>query len=206
MRTLRSARPRWNRPAALVLITVCSACASTGPYTWVRDYQDPRPAPQPGAYILGSGDVISVRVFNQEGMSGRSRVRSDGKISLPFLNDVQASGYSPNVLASQLEARLKDYVNKPTVTVSVEEPRQLQIAVVGEVLRQGVVAVPPDAGVLQALAAAGGVTDLAHSDRVFVIRYDNQPTRIRFNYKSLLHAEAPESTFRLRDGDQVVVE
>jgi polysaccharide export outer membrane protein len=206
MRALRPARSRWPVPAALVLITSSLACGSVGPYTWVRDYHDPRPEPQPNAYTLGPGDVIFVRVFNQEAVSGRSRIRSDGRISLMFLNDVQAAGYTPNVLAQQLEARLKDYVNKPVVTVAVEEPRQLQIAVVGEVTRQGVVAVPPDAGVLQAIAAAGGVTELAHSDRVFVIRNEQPPTRIRFNYKSLLHAEPPESTFRLRDGDQVVVE
>src|SRR6185436_6515987 len=114
------------------------------------------------------GDVIAVKVYDQEGMSARGRIRPDGKISLPFLKDVQAEGYTPPVLAEQLEARLKDFVNKPRVTVYVEDQRQMTIAIVGDVSHQGTIALPPDAGVLVALASAGGLTDLAHRDRIFV--------------------------------------
>jgi polysaccharide biosynthesis/export protein len=205
---LGSTSQRSGRAVLILLaLSTGTACPSLGQYVWVQDYRDPHPAPQANAYVLGAGDVIAVKVYGQEGMSsGHTKIRSDGKISLPFLNDVQAEGYTPNVLAEQLEARLKDFMNKPVVTVSIEEQRKLQIAVVGEVTHQGLLDVPPDAGVLQAIATAGGLTDLAHSDRIFVVRNDSPPTRIRFSYKDLLHNEPPASTFRLRPGDQVVVE
>lgn len=192
--------------AALVLAASTAACANLGEYVWVHDYRDPRPAAASNAYVLGAGDVITVRVFGQEAMSAHGKIRPDGKVSLPFLNDVQAEGYTPAVLAEQLEARLKDYVNKPVVTVSVDEQRQVAIAVVGDVGHQGMVTVPPDSGVLAALAAAGGLAEIAHRDRIFVIRNESKPTRIRFEWKDLQHAEGAAGAFRLRSGDQIVVE
>jgi polysaccharide export outer membrane protein len=192
--------------AALVLAVSTAACASLGEYVWVNDYRDPRPPAANNAYVLGAGDVISVRVFGQEAMSAHGKIRSDGKVSLPFLNDVQAEGYTPAVLAEQLEARLKDYVNKPVVTVSVDEQRQVAIAVVGDVGHQGMVTVAPDSGVLVALAAAGGLAEIAHRDRIFVIRNESKPVRIRFDWKDLQHAEGAAGAFRLRTGDQIVVE
>jgi polysaccharide export outer membrane protein len=191
---------------AIALAASTVACRSLGEYTWVNDYRDPHPPSTPRAYVLGPGDIISVRVYNQEGMSARGKIRTDGKISLPFLNDVQAEGYTPPVLAEQLEARLKDYVNKPVVTISVDEQRVLAIAVVGDVAHQGMITLAPDAGVLQALATAGGLTELAHDDGIFVVRYEPKPIRIRFSYKELQHAVSPASAFRLREGDQIVVE
>jgi polysaccharide export outer membrane protein len=196
-----------SRAAALVAVLVLAAsCKSLGEYVWVADYKDPRPPPSNGTYVLGSGDIISIRVYNQEGMSAKGKIRTDGKISLPFLNDVQAEGYTPAVLAEQLEARFKDYVNKPVVTVSVDEQRVMPVAVVGDVGHQGTLALPPDSGVLAAIAAAGGLTELASRDKIFVVRYNPDPVRIRFKWQDLQHAVGAAGAFRLRPGDQIVVE
>jgi polysaccharide export outer membrane protein len=189
-------------PLALFLF---GGCANLGEYVWVTEYRDPHPASD-NSYVLAAGDVISVRVFGQEAMSAKGKIRSDGKISLPFLNDVQAEGYTPTVLAQQLEARLKDYVNKPVVTVSVDEQRTLNIPVVGDVSHQGTLTLPCDAGVLTALATAGGLLEVAHRDRIFVIRNEPKPLRIRFAWDDLQHAVGAAGSFRLRPGDQIVVE
>jgi polysaccharide export outer membrane protein len=199
-------RSRAVLVASLVLAASTAGCANLGEYVWINEYRDPRPPPANNTYVLGAGDTISVRVFNQEAMSAHGKIRSDGKISLPFLNDVQAEGYTPTVLAEQLEARLKDYVNKPVVTVAVDEQRTVSIPVVGDVGHQGAILLPPDAGVLVALAAAGGLQEIAHRDRIFVIRNDPKPVRIRFDYRELQHAEGAAGAFRLRAGDQIVVE
>jgi polysaccharide biosynthesis/export protein len=191
---------------AAALLVAVGGCANLGQYTWVDQYRDPQPPAKPTPYVLAPGDVVQVRVFNQEGMSARTRVRSDGKISLPFLNDVEAEGLEPKVLAQQLQVRLKDFINDPVVTVSVEEPRQMQIVVVGEVSHPGVIGLPPAAGVLPALVLAGGLTDFAHDDRIFVVRRDPAPARIRFTYRSLLAAGGAAGAFRLTPGDVVVVE
>jgi polysaccharide export outer membrane protein len=187
-------------------LIACAGCHDLGQYVWVHDYREAKAAPADNTYVLAAGDVISIRVYDQEGMSAKGKIRSDGKISLPFLKDVQAEGYTPAVLAEQLEARLKDYVNKPRVTVSVDDQRQLLIPMVGDVAHQGAITVPPDAGVLAALAAAGGLTDLAHRDRIFVVRNDPKPIRIRFKWEDLQHAIGEAASFRLRAGDTIVVE
>jgi polysaccharide export outer membrane protein len=190
----------------LLGLLACVGCTDLGQYVWVQDYREAKAAPADNTYVLAAGDVISIRVYDQEGMSAKGRIRSDGKISLPFLKDVQAEGYTPAVLAEQLEARLKDYVNKPRVTVSVDDQRLLTISIVGDVAHQGPITVPTDSGLLTALAAAGGLTELAHRDRIFVVRNDPKPIRIRFKWEELRHAVGEAAAFRLRAGDTIVVE
>ena len=77
-----------RRPlTAVVALTLASACATTGGASVsVNDYQEPPAPPQPG-YVIQSGDVLQIRVFNQPDMSARVRVRDDGKVSIPFLNE-----------------------------------------------------------------------------------------------------------------------
>src|SRR5437773_434669 len=119
-------------------VAACLAgCGSLGQFVWVDQYRDPRPSQSGTSYVLAAGNIISVRVFNEDALSVKTRIRTDGKISMPLLNDVQAEGYEPAVLAQQLEVRLKDYKNKPVVTVTVEEPRLMEIAVVGLVGKPG---------------------------------------------------------------------
>src|ERR1700704_1806689 len=102
---------------ALIFALVTSGCASS-PYVRIADV----PKEQTGQdYVIASGDVISVRVFNQDPMSTRARVRSDGKIAVPFLGDVAVRGQTPASVSKALEAQFKAYVVSPIVTVTVEE-------------------------------------------------------------------------------------
>lgn len=163
-------------------------------------------APQ-GQYVIGPGDALNVQVWDQDKMSAHARVRSDGQISLPFLNDVPAAGKTPVTLARDLEQRLKNLIVTPQVTVAVEEPMPLRISVLGEVLEPGLHSIEPGAGVAQALAAAGGLKEFAHKDRIFVLRdVRDQPQRIRMTYQALTGAQGRAATLRLKAGDVVVVE
>jgi len=215
----RSGALRWVEGARGVRLVVALAatmaatagCRHVGRYVWVHEYKDPAAAAKPG-YVISRGDSISVRVWNQETMSGRARVRSDGMISLPFVNDIEAAGLEPAALARRVQAKIKEFVVNPIVTVSLEEPAPLEVSVIGEVVHPGVFRVDQDANVLKALASAGGLTALAGRDRIFVLRYGDtskgalEPVRIRFTYEALAHAEGPAAGFRLRAGDLVVVE
>lgn len=179
-----------------------AGCAGHGSYVWARDL------PPDGAqddYAIAPGDTIGVRVFNQEAMSTHARVRSDGKIAVPMLGDVAVRGSSPSAVSRDLESRLKEYVVSPRVTVTVEESQANSVSVLGEVTHPGVFTVDATAGVLAALAAAGGFTPFASNDSIFVVR-NNPPMRIRFTMKSLMQADSRAAMFRLRRGDVVVVE
>jgi polysaccharide export outer membrane protein len=184
-----------------------AACSHTGKYVWAKDL--PASAMSDPGYVIGPGDLLQVRVWNDETLGGRAKVRSDGRISLPFLDDVSAAGVSPDTLARQLEVKLAGYVNTPRVTVALEDEKLVSVSVVGEVAKPGVYDLTAGSGVLQALASAGGMTPWASSDRIFVLRRNGgeaRPTRIRFTEEALAHAEDRSSSFRLRRGDVVVVE
>jgi polysaccharide export outer membrane protein len=192
--------------AAVALALLGGACATAGgSYVSVNDYQEPAAPPESG-YTIQSGDTLQIRVFTQPDMSARVRVRDDGKVSIPFLNDVVAAGFTPNALAQQLQTRLKEFINAPVVTVSLEEARPFSIPVIGEVNKAGVYPLPVGAGVLQALAAAGGLSQYASRDRIFVVRESPPRARIRFEFDQLTQAEGKAASFRLRMGDVVVVE
>lgn len=205
-------RERASRVAWLALVVGLGVlgCGHVGQFVWVDGYSDPS-GPGRDAYTIAPGDLISVRVWNQEGMSARARVRDDGKISLPFLNDVPVAGVEPGTLAQRLQTQFKTFIVNPVVTVALEEEAPFEVSVLGEVMKPGVYRLDRSAGVLKGLATAGGLTLTAGRDRIFVIRYppgseNRQPTRIRFTYGALTQIEGAAAKFRLRSGDLVVVE
>ena len=193
---------------ACALALSLSGCLNLGKFIWVDQYQD-KPAPQDPGYTVRAGDTLNVIVWNQQQLTTKARVREDGRISMMFLNDVDAAGYKLPILAQHLQTRLKDYINNPVVTVSLEETKPIQVSVLGEVVRTGMLQLDPSSGLLQALAQAGGFTEYAHKDAIFVLRKDPSapdPVRIRFTYQALIHTEGRAAAFRLRSGDVVVVE
>ena len=202
----RRSRARGGAAALLLGLLPASCVMGPGEYVWVDQFPVSSRPPVGSAYVIEPGDTISVRVYNQDGMSARVKVREDGKVSLLFLNDVQAAGHTPKAFADQLQVRLKEFIVNPVVNVSLEEARPFEVFVVGEVARAGRVALEPHGTVLQALAAAGGLTENANRDRIFVVRTSPEPARIRFRYDSLTRLEGRSATFLLRPGDTIVVE
>lgn len=197
---------RWFGRGALLCLGLSVACAHPGRFTWVDDYNQ---VEHPETYLILPGDLLSVRVLGQEELSTRARVQPDGHISLPFINDVKAAGETPAALGASLQRKLKRYVRNAVASVTVEESQPLTISVTGEVMRPGLYPLEPRAGVLQALASAGGLSQFAYEDRIFVLRRPpagEPPLRIRFRYDMLARAEGRGASFVLRRGDIVVVE
>ncbi len=192
------------RKTPFILLAAAACAHAPGSYVWIDDFNEP--PSQAAEYIIATDDVVNVRVFGQDAMSGRARVREDGKISLPFLHDVSAAGVTPVTLSTQLQTQLRTFILNPVVTVSLEEPRQISVSVLGEVPRPGIYRLEPTAGVLQAVASAGGFTNFAARD-LFVIRsVEGKPTRIRFDYGALVDGRGTGIGFRLKPSDVVIVE
>lgn len=194
---------------SLILASAAPAlgCKGPGTFVWVDEIPAAEftPRPEAGNYVIANGDMLNVRVYNQDPLSTRARVRPDGKLSMPLIGDVEARGKRPAELAKLLEVRLKEFIVAPAVTVIVEESQAMVISVVGEVSRPGNVPLENGAGVLQALAAAGGPNEFADRDRIFVFR-KNPQLRVRFTYESLTRGEGRGPAFALQQGDVVVVE
>ena len=209
--TIRTSQIRqaWAHGLVVTALLAASGCsaATRGPFVWVDQLPELETAAPPGQYVIGPGDALNVQVWDQDKMSAKARVRSDGQISLPFLNDVPAAGKTPVTLARDLEQRLKNLIVTPQVTVAVDEPMPLRISVLGEVVEPGLHNIDPGAGVAQALAAAGGLKEFAHKDRIFVLREGAiPPQRIRMTYQALTGVQGRAASLRLKAGDVVVVE
>lgn len=188
----------------LGLLVVVGGCSSTGPYVWA----DSLPGGGGGAsdtVIIQDGDTVNVRVFNQEPLSTKEKVGPDGKISIPVIGEVMARGKKRTQLASEIQDRLKAVVVAPSVTVTLDAGAELKVSVVGEVKNSGIFQLEHGANVLHALAAAGGLSDYADPDKVFVIR-KSLPQRVRFRYQDLRSADPKSISFYLQAGDVVVVE
>jgi len=194
---------KWN-PLSSLILAAALGCSNLGQYVWADSL--PEPPGNAGEFVLAPGDTINVRVFNQESISGRTKVRPDGRVTVPFLNDVPAAGRTTEDLAKALQTQLREYVKQALVTVSLEEPAPTQLSVLGEVTRPGVYSIERTSqGVLRALAAAGGLTEFAHKDRIFVVRA-GAPGRIRFTFESLSTPNSKSAKFRLQNDDVVVVQ
>ncbi|WP_224247563.1 polysaccharide biosynthesis/export family protein [Hyalangium gracile] len=209
MRRVNSSPFRLLRRALPAVLLALAACYAPGRFVWVDDYRDP-PSLQDEGYIIRKGDRLFIKVWNQNELTTENAlVREDGRITLPLVNDVDAAGLTPPVLARRIEELLKPLVSNPTVTVRVTEPKKVQVAVLGEVKGPGMKELEPGSGVLQALAQAGGFTDYAQLDGIYVLRRqpDNPtPMRIRFDYEAVSRTEGKGAAFVLRTGDVVVVE
>jgi polysaccharide biosynthesis/export protein len=162
----------------------------------------------PGAsseYVIGPDDVLHVSVWKEAELSETLPVRSDGRISMPLLNDVQAAGLTPTELAATLTERLKKYVADPRVTVIVTAMNSQRVYVTGEVSHTGSMALTPNMTVLQALASAG-FTQFANTKGIYILRVENgKQEKIPVNYKKLVKGQAMDQNIRLKPGDTVVV-
>jgi polysaccharide export outer membrane protein len=202
----RAARALAGAAAVSALPLGCAH--SPGTFVWVDQLPAPDVAPVSTAYLIGPGDLLSVQVFNHPEMSGRTRVRDDGKVSIPLLGDAPAASKAPTDLARDVGALLeaRNLAVATRVTVLLEERAPLRVSVLGEVARPGFYPLDPGAGLAEALASAGGFTEFAHRDRLYVVRRSPEPVRVRFTYDALVRARGHAAAFRLRPGDVVVVE
>jgi polysaccharide export outer membrane protein len=150
------------------------------------------PAPLPSAepeaeYRLGPEDVVEVSVYGAEALSRTIPVRPDGRISLPLLGDVEATGRTAGELSRELTERLAPFVREPHVAVIVREINAPRVYVIGEVERPGAYPLRGRLDVIQALALAGGFGDFADRDGIVLIRGGK---RMIVDYDDLVDAKA----------------
>ncbi|MEO8905001.1 MAG: polysaccharide biosynthesis/export family protein [Polyangiaceae bacterium] len=183
-----------------------AGCASAGEYTWFKDVPQSEWGAASGEYVMGAGDTISIRVYEQDSLSGTFKIRRDGRISLPLSGELIVAGKRPSEFAHEIEAHLKEFVVSPRVTVNVDLAQPISITLVGEIAKVGGVTLEPPARLIEALAAAGGPNDFANKSRIFVLRQFPKFQRLRFTYDAILRNEGGAAGFPLRSGDVVVVE
>jgi polysaccharide export outer membrane protein len=175
----------------------------------------PPPAPVPpesavgerSPYVIGVTDRISVTVWKNQELSINVPVRSDGMISVPLVDDVQAEGLTPEELKEVLTEALSEYISAPDVTVVVTEMNSNVVSIIGGGTgRSGVLPLRRETRVLEAIAAMGGFTVWAKRNKVRILRPTPEAMlEYRFNYGAFLKGKAPDSNIVLKAGDTIVV-
>src|ERR1017187_9327091 len=159
------------------------------------------------SFVIGNDDVLAINVWKEPDVSRSIPVRSDGKISLPLVGEVQATGRTPLKLEQEIAARLKNYIAEPEVTVIVQQINSQKFNILGQVSRPGSYPLSNSATVLDAIALAGGFRDFAKQKSIYVLRQnaDGSQTRIPFNYKQVVKGQNPAQDIRLQPRDTIVV-
>ena len=189
-----------------VLIGMPMGCAPVS-----REALDEVAKPVSKEFLLGPEDVLEVTVWRNQDLSRTVVVRPDGKISLPLIGDVQASGLNSSQVAAKIAARLTEFKENPNVSVSLKEVNSYFIFVLGEVLKPGKYPLKSYATVLQGVSMAGGFTMYASKNKMQVIRThtneggkENQ-IRIPVPYNELVSGKGEIENFILKSGDTIVV-
>jgi polysaccharide biosynthesis/export protein len=159
-------------------------------------------AVDPRTYVIGPEDVLFIRVWREQDFTAPYVVRPDGKITLPLVGDVQASGLTPERLADQIRQALSDFINKPDVTVAVQQVNSKKFYITGQVYRPGEFSLVVPTRVFDALSNAGGFRDFANRKKIVIIR---GAQRLRFNYTDILKGKNLEQNVFLEAGDTIVV-
>lgn len=188
--------------AALVIIaTPVLAAPETGAA------RNETPAGQP-FYVIGIGDIVGIHVWRDPDLSRQGVVvRPDGRISLPLVGDVQASGLTAPALSGIVEDKLREFVNEPHVTVIVEAINSYRVYILGHVLKAGVFTFQSPTRLVEALATAGGFDQFANISGLVVLssRGAGGQTRIEVDFKKIVSGARLDDNIYLRPGDTVIV-
>lgn len=162
---------------------------------------------KPRAYQIGIGDVLEIVTWKEIDFSRTSiLVRLDGKISFPLLDDVQAAGQTPVQLKKNIEAKLKEFVSSPSVTVTITNAASQRFYVLGEVVNTGEYPIVKDLSVLQAFALAGGFTEWASKKEIILFRRENGKEKvIRINYKDIIKDKDFSQNVTIKADDTIIV-
>jgi lipopolysaccharide/colanic/teichoic acid biosynthesis glycosyltransferase/protein involved in polysaccharide export with SLBB domain len=160
-------------------------------------------------YYLGIDDVFEATVWNNKDLTRTVRVRPDGKVSLPLLQDIVVAGLTPMQLQTWLTEALAGYMKQPEVSVIVHEVHSRKVSVIGEVREPGRYEITGRTTVLDVLSMAGGLNDYADRNGIVLIRQDGASSaRVAIDYSALMSGKnwnGGRANFVVLPGDIIVV-
>jgi polysaccharide export outer membrane protein len=161
------------------------------------------------SYRLGPGDVIAIYVDKHpEDTLAKAIVSPVGQVYYPLMGNVSVVGKTLPQLQTYFTTSISEFIKDPRVTVALLEVNSAKIGVLGEVRTPGVIVMNRPMRVLDAITAAGGITDLGNSSSVSILRQyeDGRVEMVTTNVKKILKGKAdPEENAYLRTGDTIIV-
>ncbi len=164
--------------AGLALFAMLSACSG------MPDAAGGTSTESSPNYIIGPRDSLQIFVWRNPELTTSVIVRPDGKVTVPLIEDLQAAGKTPTLLAREIEKQLEQYVQSPVVSVIMTGfvgPYDQQIRVIGEATNPQAIPYNEHMTALDVMIAVGGLTDFAAGNRAVLVRQGQGSFRVRLD-------------------------
>lgn len=198
---------RAELPAVRLLLLLAAAAVGCASPTFPGG-QEPPQTPvgvKSDLYRVGASDQLTIRVLPDPAIERTVIVRPDGYFSLDLIGDVEAAGKTPSEIAADVEARMQEFRQSPSASVSLDGPLSNAIAVLGEVNSPTLFPLDRDTRVSEAIARAGGATNLAAASRVRVIRKTGAEEVLYLANLDNIQGGISQTDMLLQRGDMVFV-
>ncbi len=164
------------------------------------------PDSQVSGYKIGPEDILKISVWGDEELSPEVIVRPDGKISMPLVGEIQASGRTTEEIRQEIEDKVKTYVPDSPVTVMLLEIKSPKVYVSGKVKRPGMYIMVHPMTITQALALAGGFDTFAEKTHVLLVRdQDGKQLTHEYDFDEVSRGIDLEQNIMLKPNDTIVV-
>ncbi|MET0655900.1 MAG: XrtA/PEP-CTERM system exopolysaccharide export protein [Pseudoxanthomonas sp.] len=193
---------------AVCLSLLLTACASGGGGTTPPPLQATATAVD--SYKIGVDDIVQVSVWRNPELGITVPVRPDGMISVPLVGDVSAGGHTPAEVAKDIQTKLASFVRDPQVAVILTDLRSHEylsrVRVTGAVRQPISIPYRPGMTVLDAVLAAGGVTEFAAGDRSELYRKSGEGTEsYAVRLDKILNRGDLSTNFPVSPGDVITI-
>lgn len=187
------------RSKSLLAISLVLGCGPSGPAMSTAP-------PVQHDTSLAPGDIFSVRVYGESGLSNKYQIAENGTIDFPLIGQTRVAGKEPPEVARLIEKRLKKggYLRNPQVSIFLEERTSKNISIIGAVNSPGQYPIRPGMTMVQAISQAGGFKPIASQNHTIVTRRIDGEIK-RFEVPAGDMVEGAAEDFPLQAGDIIYV-
>lgn len=169
----------------------------------------PTEKPATNLYVIGPLDVLYIKIWNNQNLTGMVDVQDDGTISMPLVGQLKADGLTIEQLTKAISMKLTagDYVKNPEVSVQVTKNNSHMYYIMGPGAgRPGAFPLTRRVTISEALTSAGGMTTFANQKKIYLLRKsENYSVKHMFNYKDVLAGKNMDKDIEVQNGDRIVI-
>lgn len=193
-----------------LLLPACAAAPGGGsqlpPASFVSTAEGPGEE-----YVIGPLDELTIFVWRNPELGAKVQVRPDGRITTPLITDLPAVGKTPAMLADDIKLALSQYIEKPLVSVIVNNfsgTFSQQIRIVGATEKPASIPYRANMTLLDAMISVGGLSEFAAGNRARLVRFDKEAGKQReFNIRinDLIKKGDSRANVLLAPGDVIII-